>query len=182
MNNKKYLDIIFLKNNHTMIHAFGLGFIQIKLTDNIRIHFYSNKVTLTPSDEEVHNHRYNFKSTVLKGNLVNKIYSVSKEKNGNFILENESCNPNVDKKNHNKSLVSKPKLITQFSTSKGESYYIDKDTYHQVKALDGTVTLLEREPIEKEFAQIVYEKKICPFSVNLNEKVLWEIVEEIIRR
>lgn len=63
----QYLNIDYLKKNHTKIHGFGLGFIQIKLGEVFRLHIYTKEIALTTQDEEIHNHRYDFKSTVLKG-------------------------------------------------------------------------------------------------------------------
>lgn len=35
-----YLDTDFLRKNHQLIHFFGLGFVQLKLDANLRMHFY----------------------------------------------------------------------------------------------------------------------------------------------
>lgn len=177
---QKYLSVDYLKNNHTKIHAFGLGFIQIKLGEVERVHVYTAKVSLTTTEEEIHNHRYNFTSTILKGTLKNKIYQVEANENGKFMLIDEACNPNVAKSDK-KLRVNQPKLITEFNTGIGQSYHIDKDVFHQVEALEGTITLVERGPVVKSMAQIIYPEDIsttCPFSSNLPEEELWKIVKE----
>lgn len=179
---KKYLDIDFLKQNCSKIHAFGLGFIQIKLDEIFRVHVYTKEVTLTTQEEEIHNHRYNFKSTVMQGVLKNKLYQVKEDALGNCLMVNEACNPNLPKDN-SFITVQEPILISEFNTGQGQSYFIDKDVFHQVEALEGTVTLLERGPVVKTNAQIIHPRGInltCPFSVNKSEAELWEIVRRIL--
>ena len=174
----KYLDINYLQKHCTKIHAFGLGFIQIKLGEKERVHVYTPEVTLTSDEEEIHNHRYDFKSTVLKGSLKNKIYKISPSDKGTFTLVDEACNPDVPK-SKNQILVLKPLLISEFTTTANYSYFLDKDTFHQVQAEKGTITLVERGPVIKDMAQIVFSNKqipTCPFSVNLEESQLWDIV------
>lgn len=177
----KYLNLDYLQKNCSKIHSFGLGFIQIKLGEKERVHIYTNKIKTTTKEEEIHNHRYNFKSTVLKGVLNNKLYQVNEDINGPFLLVDEACNPDLPK-SEKKIKVSLPKLICDFDTGKGQSYFIEKDTFHRVEALeDNTITLVRREPTVKDMAQIIYPENIildCPFSVNLDEKELWKIVME----
>jgi len=173
-----YLNINELKTNCNKIHAFGLGFIQIKLNDKQRIHIYTNEIGLTTKEEEIHNHRYNFTSKVLKGKLTNKIYHIFGAL-GDFIQIKEACDP-TKPKDPTQKLRNTPLLITQFETVEGSEYYIEKDTFHRVSATEGTITLIEREETVKEMADIVYHRDnnlVCPFSVNLSEDILWEIVE-----
>lgn len=179
----KYLDINYLKKHCTKIHAFGLGFIQIKLGDINRVHIYCKEAGLTTQEEEIHNHRYNFTSLVLKGEIENKIYEVKPDPQGLFQQLNEACNPDVPK-DMESLLVTEPKLVSRFVTAKGSEYFLDKDTFHRVQATEGTITVLTRGLVVKAQAQIVSplnQKLTCPFSVNLPENKLWLLVEEKIK-
>lgn len=74
-----------------------------------------------------------------------------------------------------------PKLIGEFNTLANTTYFLNKDTFHQVKSQEGTITLVERGSVVKPTAQIVYPKNqlnTCPFSSNLPESKLWEIAKE----
>jgi uncharacterized protein YlzI (FlbEa/FlbD family) len=183
MDLKAILDINYLKENCTQIHSFGLGFIQIKLGEINRVHIYCKEAGLTTQEEEIHNHRYDFESMVLKGELENKIYQVEHNPAGLYQQINESCNPNVPK-DIVPVIVNEPKMIAQFITSVGKKYFLNKDTFHRVQALEDTITVLTRGPVVKEQAQVVSridQELICPFSVNLPEDKLWELVREKIK-
>jgi hypothetical protein len=57
--NIKDIKLNDLKEKCKMIHYFGLGFIQIKIDDTYRLHFYTNKLPKILHEEEVHNYRNN---------------------------------------------------------------------------------------------------------------------------
>lgn len=177
---KQYLDLNYLKTHCTKIHGFGLGFIQIKLGDHERVHVYSKKIKITSSAEEIHNHRYDFTSHVLKGVLVNKLYQVIPDINGSFLLVNEACNPLIPK--HVDTLkVKEPSLMGEFTSQENMSYFLHKDVFHQVEAEDGTISLVRRSDVVKSMAQVVYpenQTNICPFSHTYSEEELWSFVKD----
>src|SRR5271170_5939334 len=91
----KDIDLKALKKNHARLYYFGLGFIQLKINEWERLHFYSAK--LPPITEDIHNHRYGFLSRILKGKLGNHVFDISDVANpdGKHLLVNESCNPEI---------------------------------------------------------------------------------------
>lgn len=167
-----------LKDNHIRLYYFGLGFIQLKINETYRLHFYSAR--LPAITEDIHNHRYNFQSKILKGNIINRIWCVSYDAPTNHIMLNESCNPNI----------AAPKTTTpcsvhlyeEASYSAGDIYHMDDSIFHQVQA-NNCITLLKRGPYTKEFAQIVLpenKESVCPFSKEVDQKILWEVIEEML--
>ena len=179
---KKYLELSYLKEHCSKIHGFGLGFIQIKLGDHERVHVYTQKIKTTYQSEEIHNHRYDFTSHILKGHLLNKLYQVTPDLDGDFVLVNESCNPLMPK-NLNQIKVKSPVLMGEFVTTAHQSYFLQKDVFHQVSAEDGTISLVRRGSVIKENAQVVYPSNqisICPFSHHYSEEELWKIIKELL--
>lgn len=176
---KHHLDIDWLKANHRMIHYFGLGFIQVKIDDTERLHFYTTELPPIVPEEDVHNHRYDFTSFILKGEFKQELFLVTV--GDSHTLEDESC-----KKDAPTDTTRVPCGLTRFSShiyNAGSSYFIDHNTFHRVKSLN-CITLLRREPIKKDFAQVVRPKgaaKVCPFSQTIEEARLWEIVESMLR-
>lgn len=167
-----------LKKNCTLIHYFGLGFIQIKLGDMWRIHVYTDKLPAIVDEEDVHNHRYDFKSRILHGTFKQELFEVIA--GDTHTLEDESCKKDGGSINPPRPCSLK-KLFAQ-EMRQGSEYVIERDTYHRVSSKNA-ITLLERSVVEKEFAQVIREKdglKICPFSKVVPEDELWGIVEDIL--
>lgn len=164
-----------------MIHYFGLGFIQLKINDTYRLHFYTEKLKAKVSPEEVHNHRYDFKSTILRGQLTQETYQVIE---GNtHLMEPESCDPKV------KLYMPAQECALKFTGihcyTEGSIYYLPHGVFHKVLDTDDCITLIERKTYSKELAEVVRpkdSKKVCPFAGNLAEDDLWYIVDKIIKK
>lgn len=176
------IDIDWLKNNHTLIHYFGLGFIQIKINQNYRLHFYTEKLPKIVDEEEVHNHRYSFTSKILYGKLIQRVYTITEtdEANTLYTLEEESCNK--EKPLHrDKRYCSLHEMGMQMFIAQSK-YNIHHSVFHKIDAHD-TITLIKRGEYMKENAEVIRHKdanKICPFSQVVDEKLLWNIVEEML--
>ncbi len=180
MDINKILDINYLKENNTRIYYFGLGFIQIVLNKYERIHFYTDELPTT--NEDIHNHRYNFTSTILKGKFRNDKYKLIS--GDTHILKNESCN--VDKElENNVSLTVSVELTESKEYKQGDSYDMFYNEFHAVDYTGDTITYLERTDIITDYAQVVYRKdseEVCPFSNKVDVDKLWEIVESILTK
>jgi hypothetical protein len=173
------ININWLKENAKLIHYFGLGFIQIKLNENERIHFYTNKLARTVQEEEIHNHRYNFVSRILKGIFTQTIYEIDYS-GADFILTQETCK---------EEKISFPKvpcnIIPVFTQDYDmrDSYYINHNTFHTVDSTNA-ITYIKRSGYKKDYADIIYPKDkppICPFSVKIPENTLWALVESMLK-
>lgn len=173
-----YLDVNWLKTNCQMIHYFGLGFIQVKLTDRMRMHFYTKELPAIISKEEIHNHRYGFSSKILKGTLKQEAFSTCY--GNDYIWEQESCQEGV--------ICETPPIPCSIFCREtcvykaGESYYIDHETFHRVES-DYAITFITRGDYQKKFAEVIRPvgaTKICPFSQKVDEIKLWEIVEKML--
>ena len=170
----KEINIEWLKNNHERLYFFGLGFIQLKINEEYRLHFYIPE--LPSFVDHPHNHRYNFESTILKGILINNIY---KEVPGNdFIIQEDSCSEGfIPSKEARKSNFT---LVQSNSYSAGEIYFMNHDVFHTVKA-NNAITLLKRSEYKKDLAEISFpstQKKVCPFMNKLSSDELWSYIEK----
>jgi len=173
------LDIDFLKTNCQRIYFFGLGFIQVKLNDSERVHFYTDEFPKT-SIEEVHNHRYNFKSTIMKGTIVQELFSFDLHDQGECLITKETCNPEIKKEFEKRRC--RIKLLQRQTFSAGSSYWTDHDTLHRVESNDA-ITYLHRGSYMKDEADVIYpvsKETICPFSVKVPDEKLWEVIRSMI--
>lgn len=171
------LDIDWLRSNHTRLYYFGLGFIQLKIDEIHRLHFYTPK--LPAFNEDIHNHRYDFTSHVIKGNIVNKYYQLAE--GNSHLLKNESCNQEIAA-----PVLDQPCAVVETEAvlyGEGNRYSLTHDVFHTVKAPGPCITCLTRGDYTKPYAQIVIPKNgggACPFSQEVAEDRLWEIIAEML--
>lgn len=161
-----------LKIQAQMIHYFGLGFIQIKFNELERVHVYTKRLPAIVSEEAVHNHRYNFRSEVMAGSLVQTIYEAVPGEG--YLLVDESCREGVKSETEPEEVNIEQRLSCVHR--KGDYYEIGASTFHRVSSSEGAITYLKREPPHKEFAQVINkigEPEVCPFSKKIEEKQLW---------
>lgn len=170
--------LAYFKDFAIHAHHFGLGFIQIKLSDTERWHFYSTRIAKFSPEEEVHNHRYSFISQIMAGELRSDFWEVD---NGEtHELYRVSCKPG-----ESDELVG-PCTIThsaQIQTARKSSYWLDRDTFHQVSS-EFAITRLTRANERRERAFVVREKgrsSVCPFGSKMPDEELWECVAACLR-
>lgn len=175
------LDIDFLKTNCNRLYFFGLGFIQVKLNDSERVHFYTNVFQKTTVTEEVHNHRYDFASTIMKGVITQELFSYRLDDEGDSWITKETCNPATKKEFERQQCIIK--LIQRQTFVAGSSYWTDHDTLHRIESNDA-ITYLKRGPYMKDEADVIYPIDLmptCPFSVKVSDDELWEVIRSMIQ-
>lgn len=182
-----FRDVEFLRQHCYDIHAFGLGFIQIKLDYGPRVHLYTRRVSQTTEPEDVHDHRYGFTSTVIQGRLVNELWNVIQDPLGEFELTQVTCKPGVEgtpEPLFNCRLERIAKHVVLPGPAYEGRYKMERDTFHRVAADEGTITLLTRDKPTKEFASVARRRDasaVCPFSANtFTVGELWSIYEKAV--
>lgn len=167
------------EKNGTPPHWFGLGFIQLKLTENTRIHFWLP--WLQTEREEVHNHRYNFTSKVLAGHLHKEIYSVSPEvRSSSFRADHElfttTCAPGQEGE-VTETIPVNCVLTSAFDLPKDSVYFFGHDQFHTTNDTHFAITYLERESKVKSNAMVVKKRgapTTCPFANPMPVDQVWE--------
>lgn len=173
----KYLSVDWLKSTGAEPHWFGLGFIQLKISDTQRLHFWHPYLVADTHEEEIHDHRYNFASRILRGSIVNSIYSFNVHNDGKYTLSKTDCSPGYVS---DTSYTGNVSLLSSSTLSQGDEYYMSADTFHRIEATHA-VTLLTREPTTKAFARVIAlndQPTTCPFSRKIATNKLWDYIEE----
>jgi hypothetical protein len=174
----RYLDASWLKANHKMLHYFGLGFIQLKIDDERRMHFYTPELPPIVPEEDVHNHRYDFSSTIVKGEFHQELFNLMD--GDTHIIEQESCQEGQHTAGGQPCAIM---LASRHSYPIGSRYWLSHTMLHRVQA-ENCVTFLERSPYAKPLADVVRPKgafKVCPFSQKIEVEQLWAIVEKMLK-
>lgn len=174
----RYLDIDWIRKNSKLTHYFGLGFIQVKLDDFNRLHFYTKEFPKTVEKEEIHNHRYNFVSEILQGKLTQEIYEVSD--GFTHVSTQESCQAGDDREFPRfPCTINK---VFEYTYNDFGKYYIDHRTFHTVDSTDA-ITHVVRGGYQKEFADVVFPAErtlTCPFSIKVPVEKLYEVIDSMI--
>lgn len=125
-------------------------------------------------------HINDFTSKILHGRIINWFWKVTD--GDTHTMDNESCSADKEAPRLEKScglVIDKCSIF-----EKGDSYHVTTDMYHNVFATD-CITLLERGPKIHEFAQVIVpkgEQSVCPFSIKVPESVMWEIIEDMLKK
>jgi hypothetical protein len=190
-----YLNVNWLHDNATLIHYFGLGFIQIKLGEEERLHIYTKQFPSITSYEDIHNHRYDFTSYVLRGVLHQEIWTFEDRPNyaATYEMTAETCQmASVEQpvKAPLKILGAIDKIF-DMTLVEGSSYNLDYRQFHRVKPLGDAVTLVRRAGFSEgksgylqEHADVIRpkgSKPVCPFSQKIPEDELWKAVVRVLK-
>lgn len=182
LHNKEEL-YFYLKNNNIKPNYFGLGFIQCKISESIRAHFYHPSIQpIVNIEEEIHDHRYNFTSYILHGKLINKRYKFVEDDNGQYIKQFESCNKNIEVKDQKITIGNIENFGKSDNLIENCNYYMDHRWFHTIQS-ENCVTLLRRSEYKKEYSNVIRpinSEKICPFSKTVDAQECWNIIKELL--
>ena len=162
-------------------HFFGLGFIQAKLSETERLHFYHPSLVANVPEEELHDHRYDFESAVIAGKLTNEIWTFRPDQDGPHELVKVSCEPGTSAA-HIPPVRGEAAMSLRFETVAGARYLITHDQFHRVWA-ESCITHITRKPKVKDLASVIRgsgAEAVCPFGVSLSEDACWEIIAEML--
>jgi len=161
-------------------HYFGLGFIQLKINDSERIHFYHDELPVLV--DEPHDHRYKFTSYIMQGKLTQSFWHFRPEIFGGYNMWHENCSPDQPKY----PVTPVTGNLNHIATTEhfaGSNYTIEADTLHTVAATDNCITFLRRQAMIKEMANVVRKNgddAICPFSQPISVDACWEMIAEML--
>lgn len=177
----RYLDIDALRRSGARPAWFGLGFVQLKLDESRRLHFWHRVPGQGTPEEEMHDHRYGFTSVVLAGRMVHEVLDYAEAADGDHEMFEVSCKPcaPADPRPLSRGRVS---LAGRYVLGAGSEYFFPADRFHRGFG-EGAVTFLTRGPVEKELARVVHPvgaPTACPFSFRMSEAECWEAVAGIL--
>lgn len=181
------LDMEYLKQFKP--HYFGLGFIQLKLNKTERLHFYHPDILPIVDEEDLHNHRYDFTSHVLRGKLTSEVYYIDEIlpigpiPSRDYELHTVSCSSEDAGKPSQLIGYVEPIHSVTFETGVGSKYMIRTEGFHRVAIKEPTLTYLERGEIIFPTAQVIKKvgaPDVCPFSKKLSEDEIWNTIKEVI--
>lgn len=127
----------------------GLGFIQIKLPGNRRMHVWHPDLPRRACYEwsAIHNHRFSFRSTVLVGEQVNRRYNVIQLEAGHGTHDRVSHDGPRGPEGGRLSFVAGGAAISDLLDEQycaGESYEMPISQYHETPNSGVVITIMEK--------------------------------------
>jgi len=163
----------YLKDNATRIHYWGLGFIQVRVGENVNYHFYSESIAPNFDTENPHNHAREFRSEILAGCLEEKRYHLTE--GGSYEMRDNLCTTDdgiVPEKLYGVGCVE------HNFYEKGDKYVCDKDTFHTVSATD-CITKITKYGDRGEVFSLKLNEAPKGVITRYSEDILWKIVKEM---
>lgn len=125
----------------------GLGFIQVKLPNDMRLHVWHPDLPRRSCYEHsaLHNHRFGFVSTVLIGTQVNQTYSIQHDPVGTHDLISHD-GPRSEKGGRISFVDGRANFIplTRREITPGESYYMAPLEWHETPNSGIVVTVMRK--------------------------------------
>lgn len=182
-----WLDVNRLRASGAHPHYFGLGFIQLKVEKDQRLHFWVPHWPAIPgSATELHDHRYDFISTVLKGSVEQEVFSATPTQpepfKGCMELVEVDCKPGREGAPEIQGYV-RANLLVAHRVEAGQQYRLGNEAFHRAWSVGPTITLLERGPIAKDLARVlrpVGTPFACPFDNAITEGQCWEHIARML--
>jgi hypothetical protein len=158
-------------------YYFGLGFIKCRLSDKHSMNFYDLELGATLPPEEVHDHRYDFVSTIVAGHLNTWVYE--RVPGDDHEVWSVSCT-----EGETDELMEKCSLRNTLYFMLGLSaYFLDKDAFHRVAPGPlGCITSVERSGVVKPRARVIRRvgaPKVCPYAQKIDTKECYERIEKL---
>jgi hypothetical protein len=177
---QRYLDLELLKKLPNKPYFFGLGWIQLRVNNDQRLHFWCPNLTVDDHDEDIHDHRYGFTSRILLGSLKQTFYGFIPSSEGKFELLETDCKPihGEPKYDQRGDIIA----TEEMNLKAGDVYAIPHDQFHRIDATS-CITLLTRGPIEKPLARVLkpwYQPHSCPLSKEMPQREIWDHIEQLL--
>lgn len=180
-----YMDIDWLKSHGAEPHWFGLGFIQLKINDVDRMHFYPDLPGYKPfvGPDEIHDHRYGFTSRVLKGTVINTTYDYEVVPYGTMKMSLVSCEAGSGN-DPDEYIAVEVQQIGKSVLCAGSSYEIAKGVFHTFEGKNAITHLRRSADDMAHYARVIRPADtsiICPFSEPKPVSELWEVIREMVK-
>jgi len=129
------------------ISMHGLGFIQVKLPGNQRLHVWHPDLPRRQcfDHSSIHNHRFSFQSTVIVGEQVNRRYLIAPDPEGTHDLISHD-GPRSEKGGRMSFVTGRVAVqaLSDETYGPGETYFMPELAYHETPNSGVVVTLMRK--------------------------------------
>lgn len=150
------LTLDYIRNLGAEPRVHGNGFIQLDLTDRVRLHIWGHPdIPRQSQPTPIHNHVFSFRSWCLIGRLVNveyelersgaefQIYEAVTRQNEDTILV---CDEELTGIRHVRTTVTVPEALNDgVSYEMRSSYYFHRFNFHEIFTPEPTITVMKKD-------------------------------------
>ncbi len=135
----------------------GMGFMRLHLAGHCRLHVWDSRLRV-PGVSMIHDHlQWALNSTILSGELVNRIYREENEAGEGDAYEWATIKPGAGcyfKSEPSRTFLAAVRFPERLLP--GDTYRQKPDVIHQTEAVDGTVTIIRKEPTLDDSARVFW--------------------------
>ena len=169
----------------------GNGFTQLYLRKDVRLHvWHASLAPLRNHNATIHNHRYDIESTVYRGTLVHKTYSVNpsapQAEHDVRVVQLDGASDAHKTPEIETGLTGRLELRHQYTFTRGSSYTFKRPYFHSISHVgrEPVVTIFEKRNYCTEWARVLTgiddEQATHAFAPETQPDVatLWSAVRE----
>lgn len=171
----------------------GNGFIQLELTDDIRLHVWPDHtypIKKQKVDTGIHTHRFSFKSTVISGELVHITYRFHHAAYSKPLIQptHRLYTPGDDERLTPTEIIGTLSMLDQLTLKPGDEYFFNAGKFHAtLPVADLSATLMEKRTVVSGPVYVVCRIDEGPDNkfdrdTDNSEIFLWGIINEALRR
>lgn len=177
-------DVSALKDLGIRPSYFGLGMVQLNMSPTERLNFYHPDLEVTADPlEEYHDHRYDFGSRILIGELHQTFVYFTLNNNPTHELKYVSCSKDKPAPDSVAQCI-----IHEYHKTiavAGSEYRLNADVFHSVHTggMPCLTQIFRPAKATKEFAKVIapigYETT-CPFATDLTTDDCWDVIAKVL--
>lgn len=170
----------------------GNGFIQLYLSSNTRLHIWHPDLPPTVENAQIHNHRFDMKSYILRGTLRHRTYNATEASDSLFVLKHRkyACIGASTPEKFDADTLEQGERVEIIETGAydliaGSKYTLPKNSFHSSEGAGLTITLMKKSYQDETPAIVIGPADKAPdhaFNPDNQPRLgdLWEAVESAI--
>jgi hypothetical protein len=188
---KVYLAALKERGVRPRVH--GNGFIQVDITDQIRLHIWGHPdIPCQRVPTPIHDHIFGFKSTLLRGKLANVTYEFMPGIEGPFVVHEAVCREGSDttlEPTDEQCAIRIKNVEIMVPLIAQNVYYMEPYLFHESVSMGPTVTILQKFGSTLAQGSKVKPRVLVPFGTKpdnkfnrytcCSEEQMWRIVKNV---
>lgn len=196
MNTDKVLDLDSLRERGARPRVHGNGFIQLDLTDRLRLHIWNDPdIPRQTTRSPIHDHVFSFTSHIIVGRMVNIIYEAFETFDGDYLVHEPEIRRGEDSilipTKQQVQVFPKTTHLIEVGTSK-RRYHMPAFEYHETLTDGPSATIIEKDGPTQAQGATIKPRVLVPSGQEPDNEFdrydcatadqLWTIINRVLER